>query len=208
MTRTTARLVRIAGGLVAGAVLLGGCSSGGHDTATHGGTSADSSASVSDDFNDSDVAFAQGMIPHHEGALTMSEMAVERATDPRVLDLAERIEAGQDPEIDLMTGWLEEWGRPVGADGTDGNAHGSGGMGHGPDDMGGMDMENMPAAGPDFDRRWLEAMIVHHEGAVEMAETEIDDGRNADAIDLARRIIEAQTQEIEEMRQLLSELGG
>ncbi|TQN43098.1 uncharacterized protein (DUF305 family) [Blastococcus colisei] len=204
MVRTTARLVRIAGGLVAGAVLLGGCSSAVDGTAADRNTSADSSAIVSEEFNDADVAFAQGMIPHHEGALGMAEMALERASDPRVLDLAERIQAGQEPEIDLMTGWLEEWGEPVESSGTGGMDHGSdGGMDHGSDGMG-----DMPAAGPDFDVMWLQSMIEHHDGAVIMAQIEIDDGANEEAIDLARVIVETQNDEINEMQQLLNELGG
>ncbi|GAB3356371.1 DUF305 domain-containing protein [Modestobacter lapidis] len=210
MTRTTARLVRIAGGLLAGAVLLGGCSSAVDGTAADSNTSADSSATVSEEFNDADVAFAQGMIPHHEGALVMAEMAVERASDPRVLGLAERIQAGQGPEIDLMTGWLEEWGEPVESGGMGGMDHGSDGMGHAPQDMPGMGsggMGDMPA-GPDFDRMWLQSMIGHHDGAVVMAQIEIDDGANEEAIDLARLIVETQNDEINEMQQLLNELGG
>lgn len=212
MTRTTARLVRIAGGLLAGAVLLGGCSSAVDGTAADSNPSADSSATVPEEFNDADVAFAQGMIPHHEGALVMAEMALQRASDPRVRDLAERIQAGQDPEIDLMTGWLEEWDEPVESSGMGGMDHGSGGgMGHDSEGMGDMGSEGMgdiPAAGPDFDVMWLQSMIEHHDGAVVMAQIEIDDGANEEAIDLARLIVETQNDEINEMQQLLNELGG
>ena len=202
MTRTSTRLARLTGGLMAAVVVLAGCS----DTAdTSAGSTAtdESSADRSAEFNDTDVAFAQEMIPHHEGALMMSAVAIDRASDPRVVDLAERIEAGQDPEIDLMTGWLEEWGQPLEESG------GMGGMDHGSGGMGGMgmDMEDMPATGRDFDRMWLDAMIEHHEGAVEMARTEVEDGRNPGAVDLARSISETQMREIEEMRQLLTELG-
>ncbi|WP_164700015.1 DUF305 domain-containing protein [Modestobacter sp. KNN46-3] len=196
MTRTTARLARLTGGLIAGAVVLTGCA--GED-----GSAADagSATAQAEGFNDADVAFAQGMIPHHEGALTMAEVAVDRAEDPRVRDLAERIEAGQEPEIDLMTGWLEEWGQPVEPDSMDG-------MDHGGMDMDGMDMADMPPAGADFDRMWLQSMIEHHDGAVVMAGTEIDEGQDDEAVDLARAIAETQTQEIEEMQRLLDELGG
>ncbi|SFE94321.1 Uncharacterized conserved protein, DUF305 family [Blastococcus tunisiensis] len=204
MTRTTARLVRIAGGLLAGIAVLGGCSGAADGTAADSTTSADSAASVSDQFNDADVAFAQGMIPHHEGALMMAEMALERASDPRVRDLAERIQAGQDPEIELMTGWLEEWGALVESSGMGGMDHGSGGgMDHRSEGMG-----DMPAAGPDFDVMWMQSMIEHHDGAVIMAQIEIDDGENEEAIDLARLIVETQNDEINQMQQLLNELGG
>ncbi|GAA4740715.1 DUF305 domain-containing protein [Modestobacter marinus] len=201
MTRTTARLARLTGGLIAGAVVLTGCA--GEDGPA---VDAGRATAPAEGFNDADVAFAQGMIPHHEGALTMAEVAVDRAQDPRVRDLAERIEAGQDPEIDLMTGWLEQWGQPIAADDTAGMDHG--GSGHGDMDMDGMDMADMPPAGADFDRMWLQSMVEHHDGAVVMAGTELEEGQDDEAVDLARLIVETQTQEIEEMQRLLDELGG
>lgn len=201
MTNINARLVRLAGGLIAGAVVLTGCS-GGSDT---NDTDAGSSASQSAEFNDADVAFAQGMIVHHEGALEMAQMADGRAQNPQVLDLADRIEAAQDPEIKTMTGWLEDWDQPTSAD-ESGGMDMEGGM-----DMGGMnmDMSGLEAAsGAEFDRMWLEMMTEHHRGAVDMAETEIADGQNADAIALAEQIVESQSAEIDEMETLLTELGG
>ena len=207
MTRTSIRAVRFTGGLMAAVVVLTGCS-GTAGSPAAGSATGESAVGQGDEFNDADVTFAQGMIPHHEGALVMAEVAIDRASDPRVVGLAERIEAGQEPEIDLMTGWLEEWGHPL-----EEEAGHMGGMDHGHQDMGGTDMdggmgmEGMPPAGPEFDRMWLEAMIAHHEGAVDMARTEVEDGRNAEAVDLARLIGETQTQEIDEMRQLLTELG-
>ena len=209
MTRTNIRLARLAGGLMAAVVVLAGCSDTA-DTSTTGSNATDeTSADQSAEFNDADVAFAREMIPHHQGALVMAEVATDRASDPRVVDLVERIEAGQDPEIDLMTGWLEEWGQPLEeqSDHMGGMHHGSESAG-GTGTDGGMGMEDVPAAGPEFDRMWLDAMMEHHDGAVAAARTEIEDGRNPEAIDLARLISETQTQEIEEMRQLLTELGG
>ena len=209
MTRTNARLVRLAGGLIAGAVVLTGCS-GGMEGMDMGDSESTGSASESADFNEADVAFAQGMIVHHQGAIEMAQLAEGRAEEPRVLDLAGRIEAAQDPEIQTMTGWLEDWGQPT-------SAEESGGMEGmdmgGEDDMGGMDMEMdmsglEAASGAEFDRMWLEMMTEHHRGAVEMAETEIADGQNADAIALAEKIVEDQTAEIEEMETILTELGG
>jgi uncharacterized protein (DUF305 family) len=150
-----------------------------------------------------DVTFAQDMIVHHEGALQMAQLADGRAQDPRVLDLAGRIEAAQDPEIQTMTGWLEDWGQPT-SPAQSGDM--SGGM-----DMGGMnmDIEGLEAAsGPGFDRMWLQMMTEHHLGAVDMAQTEIADGQNADAIALAEQIVESQSAEIDEMGTILTELGG
>ena len=202
MTRTTARLARITGGLIAGVVVLAGCSDSSDDTAA--GSDASTSASASAEFNDADVEFVQGMIPHHEGALEMAQLAEGRAQDPRVLDLASRIEAAQDPEIETMTGWLEDWGQSE-SDDMGGMDHGSGDMDMGMD----MDMSGLEAAsGAEFDRMFLEMMTEHHQGAVDMAKTEIADGQNVDAVALAEEISSSQTAEIVEMQTLLTELGS
>lgn len=222
MTRTNARFARLTGGLIAGALLLAGCSGGSDDMAGMEGTgsststessagtgSADESAAI----NNADINFVRGMIPHHRGALEMAQVAVDRAEDPRVRELAGRIEAAQDPEIETMMSWLEEWGEPLPEE-TD---SGMGGMGDGSMDVDGMDMKGMSgedmaaletSSGPGFDRMWLEMMIVHHRGAVAMSETEIAEGSNPDALALAEEIVASQAAEIEEMETLLAELGG
>ena len=207
MTRTTALIARLAGGFVAGALVLTGCSNATDVSSAVGSAEAARTGSESSAHNDADVTFVQGMIPHHEGALAMAQLADGRAEDPAVLDLAARIEAAQGPEIETMTGWLEQWGEPLPDEGMGGMDHGSDGM-----DMEGMSEEDMDAldsaSGAEFDRLFLEMMLGHHRGAVEMAETEIADGSNADAVQLARDIAESQTAEIEEMETLLEELGG
>jgi len=166
--------------------------------------------------NEADVAFAQMMIPHHEQAVVMSQLAPDRAEDEQVLELAEQIEAAQAPEIEEMTGWLEDWGEEVG-----GHDMGDMDMEEG-EDMGDMDMDDssMPGmmsdeemteleglSGAEFDVMFLEMMTAHHEGALEMAETEIADGEFPDAIALAETIIETQQAEIEEMEGLLADLA-
>lgn len=153
--------------------------------------------------NDADVAFAQGMIPHHEQAVEMASLAADRAEDPRVLDLAARIEAAQAPEIEEMTAWLSAWGEDVAA-----GDHGGMDMGA---DSGMMSDDDMAAledsSGAEFDQMFLSMMVEHHEGAVAMAETEASDGEYPDSIALAEGIIETQEAEIEEMTGLLTELG-
>jgi uncharacterized protein (DUF305 family) len=202
MTRTTARLPRLAGALIAGALVLAGCGDG---TAGHNGHAADSDAPAGAEatHNAADTAFAEGMLPHHQSAIEMAELADGRAADPRVVALADRIEAAQGPEIETLTGWLTEWGD---------DATSSTGMDHGGQDagdMGGMDMSAlMNASGAEFDRLFLTQMIAHHRGAVDMAVTEAADGQNADAIALAEDIRDSQSAEIAEMEQLLTELGG
>jgi uncharacterized protein (DUF305 family) len=211
MTRTTARLTGLAGALVAGTLLLAGCAEDSSGTAHDGPMmgNSDTSDSGSDgaegSFNDTDVAFARDMIPHHQQAIQMARLAKGQAEDARVLDLADRIEAAQQPEIEMLSGWLEDWDAETGHmdDGMGGMDGGMSGM------MSEQDMHSlMNATGAEFDRLFLEQMIAHHEGAVEMAETEIADGQNADAIALAESIRDSQTAEIAEMEQLLTELGG
>jgi uncharacterized protein (DUF305 family) len=152
--------------------------------------------------NDADVTFAQQMIPHHQQAIEMSELAETRAVSPEVKDLAADIKGAQDPEIETMTGWLENWGENV--PGTD--EHGGHDMSS--DDMPGMmSAEEMAefesASGPAFDRMFLTMMIEHHEGAIDMAKTEQEDGEFPDAVALAEEIEKAQTAEIATMNELL-----
>lgn len=154
--------------------------------------------------NDADVTFAQQMIPHHQQAIEMAELAETRAESQQVKDLAADIEAAQDPEIEAMTGWLESWGEDVPDDSMAGMDHGD----MSTDDMPGMmsadDMAAMEAAsGAEFDQMFLTMMIDHHEGAIEMARTEQAEGEYADAVKLAEGIESAQAEEIRTMQGLL-----
>ncbi|MGN8245150.1 DUF305 domain-containing protein [Cellulomonas soli] len=165
-------------------------------------------STASDVHNDADTWFLQAMIVHHEGAIEMSELAEREATTPQVRELAQDIAAAQGPEIDLMTGWLEAWGED-----TDWSMPG---MDHDGMDMDGMRMHGMSQGeamsdlddltGPSLDRRFLELMVAHHEGAVMMSEQELDDGANPDALGLASTIVTDQRAEIALMRRLLDEL--
>jgi len=176
---------------VGAALLFTAC--GSHD-------SANSSVPADAGFNDADVKFAQEMIPHHEQAIAIAELAL----DPRaqasaaVKDLAGRIEAGQDPEVTLMKGWLKEWGQPTMEELPQ----------HDMSTMEGMvsadDMEKMATlTGAEFDTAWLKAMIAHHEGALKMAEEVKAKGKHPDVAKLADAVIAAQTAEIEEMTPLV-----
>lgn len=167
--------------------------------------------------NKADIAFATGMIQHHAQALAMVDLTMDRNLDPKVQRLADEIRAAQSPEIETMSGWLRDWGEEVPATmrdhangGHDGGAESSmsdsmEGMDH---DMPGMmsaeDMDALEnASDAEFSDMWLKMMIEHHEGAVEMAETEQDDGRFKPAVDLAGTIIESQSTEIDTMEKLL-----
>ncbi|WP_245528135.1 DUF305 domain-containing protein [Cellulomonas gilvus] len=194
--------VAIIASTTAAGLLLAGCSS----TATPADPAATASETVAAPFNDSDVTFAQMMVVHHEGAIEMADLAVERGTNPEVQALGKAISAAQGPEIEQMTSWLESWGEPTADDMMDMD-----GMDHGGMDMDGMDQAGAMAdldslSGTEFDRRFLELMTAHHQGAIEMSEQELADGENADALALARRIIDAQNAEIVEMTNMLGGL--
>ncbi len=215
-------LAACSGGSPSGAATSGTTS--GTTTARSTGSPASISAAATATFNAADVAFAQMMIVHHQGAIQMADLAPSRAQNQDVLALAARIKAAQAPEIDQMTSWLTAWGAAPSM--MSGSAtSGMGGM-----DMGGMDMGgttsaaessamSMPgmmsgdqmqqlesASGAAFDKMFLELMIVHHQGAVEMAETEIADGSNPEAVALAQKIKSDQTAEIAEIQALLQTL--
>jgi uncharacterized protein (DUF305 family) len=194
-------------GAAAIVALAAGCSSGddmsGMDMSqTQTSTAADSTGQAA--HNDQDIAFAQGMIPHHQQAVDMATMAAEKATNAQVKDLASRIEGAQDPEIQQLTDMLDQWGASMPGMSDMPTTSSMPGMDMGGDGM--MTDEEMQqleqATGADFDRMWVQMMIKHHQGAVAMAKTEIEKGDNADAKALAQKIITAQEAEITEMQGL------
>ena len=188
--------------LAASAIVLSACGDDGGEPAQP----ASATTEVAAQFNDADVTFVEGMIPHHRQAVEMADKAASRAGSDPVRELASRISQAQGPEIETMEGWLDEWGvEPARDEGSD-----MAGMDHGSDEgmAGGMmsedDMASLDgASGTAFDEMFLSMMIEHHEGAVEMARTEIEQGRDSDAVALAERIVEAQEAEIAEMEGLL-----
>jgi uncharacterized protein (DUF305 family) len=149
------------------------------------------------EYNGPDVAFAQEMIVHHAQAIEMADLALARAVDPRVKDLATHIKMAQGPEIDQLRGWLQRWGQPA----PDPARPQTMEM---PSMITGDDMRRLhDATGPAFDRLFLEQMIRHHEGAVTMAGMQEIEGRYPPAIAMARMIVETQSAEIGEMRSIL-----
>ncbi|MGC0409388.1 uncharacterized protein (DUF305 family) [Streptomyces sp. SAI-195] len=193
-----------------------GSASASAETGSTTGSSTTGSETGENAHNAQDVAFAQGMIPHHRQALEMARLAADRSASAAVEDLAARIEKAQDPEITTMTGWLTAWGEdvPEPAPTSTGSTGSTGtesmpGMDHSahsgmPGMMDGQDMAELErASGRAFDTMFLTMMVEHHEGAVEMAGTEKAKGRYAPAKALADDIITAQNAEITEMNKLL-----
>ncbi len=198
----------LAAGLVS--ITLAACGGTRTTSAPPAATAPSSSAagSTSQAHNAADVTFAQGMIPHHRQAVRMAEMASSRATSPAVNALAAQIRGAQDPEITTMTGWLTSWGQPTEQPGMSGMAgHG----GHSTSSMGGMmsdaDMAKLSKlTGGAFDREFLTMMTAHHNGAIDMARTQLAQGQYPPAKALAQNIITSQTAEIAKMKTLLTEV--
>lgn len=191
---------------VAAAIALAGCA-GNDEPAASGSASSPSQQSASSaagsqvpaEHNDADTMFAQMMTPHHKQAVRMSEIVLAKdGLEPEITALATMIKDAQGPEIQTMTGWLKTWGEPADM-GTGGHA------------MEGMMTDDQlkeleSAQGTDASRMFLESMIEHHKGAVGMAEDEISDGQNPQAIVLAEQIVKTQEAEIKKMQDLLAGL--
>ncbi|TQK45150.1 uncharacterized protein (DUF305 family) [Streptomyces sp. SLBN-118] len=203
------RGVAVVGAITAASLLLAAC--GGSDTSGAGNEGHNSAATqestkspAAGASNDADVAFAQSMIVHHQQALEMSELADGRASDQEIKTLAGQIEKAQDPEIKTMQSWLTSWGKPV----SSGMDHG--GMNHGgsmPGMMSEKDMSDLMAAkGTDFDRKFAELMIAHHNGAIDMAKDEQKNGGDAAARKLADDVIKNQSTEVKQMQAILDRL--
>ena len=142
------------------------------------------------EFSPSDINFAEMMIPHHEQAIEMSEIAFKNTMNSEVLQLAQEIKEAQAPEIDLMKSWA----------GVKVSTH----AGHMMDGMLSEDELNAlrEASGAEFDRLFLQGMIKHHQGAIEMA-MDVKNSNSMVVADLSAAIIKQQEIEITRMEELL-----
>jgi uncharacterized protein (DUF305 family) len=180
--------------LVAVAVLTG-CG-GGDDESTTG--------------NQADAAFVADMVPHHEGAVVMAEMAQQQAENPKLKALADEIIVAQEKEIAEMEAIKEDLPEPDGG-AADEHMMGEDHTGHTGMDAEAMGMNMDPAELADaesFDIAFIDMMIPHHEGAVEMANQLLDDGENPELQAMAEAIVASQTAEIEQMRQWRAQWAG
>lgn len=128
-------------------------------------------------YSPDDVSFMQGMIPHHEQALVMAELVSERTNQAELGQIAGRIKASQKDEIEFMQSWLADRDEPVSNNDMSmrhsHSDHANGSIMKGmatPEQMAELAAANATA----FDRLFLQLMIAHHEGAVEMVENLLD----------------------------------
>jgi uncharacterized protein (DUF305 family) len=185
------------------ALLLGACGSsdmGSMDMGSSDSSSMDMGYSIpeSADFNDADVMFAQMMIPHHEQAIEMSDIALDPNTgaSAAVIALATQIKGAQDPEISQMKNLLTTWGMPMEM----------GSMDHSSMMDGMLSLEDMDSLGQlkgaEFDKAWAKGMIAHHEGAIAMANDVLANGKNSEILALANAVVSGQSTEIEILKPL------
>ena len=182
---------------IAGLLLLAACGSESNQQST-ASTQTDLTSSQSS-FNEADVMFAQMMIPHHEQAIELADIALDPTlmASEQVKTLASQIKLAQDPEIDLMTQWLTDWDQPL-MDMSEEHDMSMDGM---------LSVDEIAALGQlmgeEFDQAWASAMIAHHKGALKMAKTVKEDGQSTLVLDLANLIVQAQQSEIAVLETLL-----
>ncbi|WP_343238633.1 DUF305 domain-containing protein [Streptomyces sp. SID8374] len=212
------RATAFAAAAVAAVLALGGCDGGGGDTKPAAGkdagpgvvapgrpgepartlTAEEAAKEASrDTANSADFRYAQMMIAHHAQALVMTELVPDRASAAPVKRLAERISAGQKPEIGAMEGWLKRNG---GEDRKQPHDHGG---------MPGMATEAQlkelrAAKGKAFDKLFLELMITHHQGAITMATEALSEGNDVFVEEMASDVVAQQTVEINRMRAMMT----
>lgn len=145
-----------------------------------------------------EAMFLQMMIPHHQQAIVISDLAISISKNEDILKLANQIKGAQAPEIDQMKSWLKAAG--LGED-----------PGHSMHAMSGMltdsQLEQLKnSTGKDFDRQFLSGMIAHHQGAVEMVRM-IENSSDLKLRDFGKQINQSQSSEIAVMKQLLKSIG-
>lgn len=246
MTRNFKRAGNLAGSAIAMAAMLMAGSALAQDApivqpgapGTDGRSlTADEAVQIADSrFIDADAQFMQAMIPHHRQALVLADLVEGRTNTPEVMEIAARIRASQNDEIDFMNSWLADRGQMIPAADAMHDMAGMGmdhaGMDHAAMDHSGMagmgqmgpgsfEMQGMASAeelarlatlsGTDFDRLFLTLMTAHHQGAVQMVdELYSRSGAAYDPVlyDFTSDVVEDQTAEIEQMNALLIGLSN
>lgn len=156
------------------------------------------SSSKNANYTGADIMFLQMMIPHHQQAIDISNLAMKSSQDAELIELAKIIARDQAAEIKQMKAWL-----------TDSGA--SEDMGHAMHDMGGMLNDDELAAlsaatGKEFDILWLKGMTEHHDGAIHMTQM-IEDARNAEIKAFGTKVIKDQSKQIDQMKKMLARIA-
>ena len=149
-------------------------------------------------YTGADVMFLQMMIPHHQQAIDISNVALKTSKDAELLTLAKTIIKAQSEEIVQMKSWLKDAGATMD-------------MGHSMTGMGGMlddaELSALSAAtGKFFDSLWLKGMIGHHDGAIHMTQM-IEDASNSEIKAFGENVVKDQSAQIVQMKAMLKRIG-
>jgi uncharacterized protein (DUF305 family) len=147
------------------------------------------------DHNDRDLIFAHAMLAHNAQATSLATLAVTHSKNEHVTALASEIAAAENPERQAFTAWLLQWGDDPHVDPS--MPLNNPGMA----DVATVD-QLQSLSGPDFDELWLATMVTHHQGAIDIAQREMAEGRNVDAMAMARSVISARQAELDKMKQM------
>ncbi|RAU98442.1 DUF305 domain-containing protein [Mycolicibacter senuensis] len=181
-------------------VSVGAC----HRSAPEPEQQESSSSAVANTGSPGDIAFLEDMVVHHQQALELTAMVPGQSADPAVVALADHIAAQQRVELQGCQAQLLQWEAPDSAPGEPDTAtdkHDIPGM----VDEATMD-KLRSLRGPEFDKLWLQSMISHHRGAIEMAHNEIEHGQSPEAISIAQSLAARQQAEIDQMNRQLGTL--
>jgi uncharacterized protein (DUF305 family) len=192
-------LALLAGAAGAAVVLMAGC--GGDDAPDGGGANPPAAEATAAAFNDADVTFAQQMIPHHQQVVDMATLAETKASNADLKKLAADMKAADSTMVAGLTTMLTTWGKPTTMEG--GMAHGS---------MPGMtsekDMDMLEStSGTEFDRMFIQMMITHHNGSMQLAVDQQSTGSNAEAKNMAGQMHETQTEQVAKLQEILDGLS-
>jgi len=154
---------------------------------------------------DFDQMFINMMVPHHQGAVEMAKIAQQRAEHPEIKQMADAIISGQQEEITQMKDWKKLW---TGSSDTPPISDmpmleempGMGGAGHSMNMQ--ADVDRLKNAAEPFDLAFIDAMIPHHQSAIDSATLALKQATHPEIKDLAQKIIDAQQKEIDQMNAL------
>lgn len=150
-----------------------------------------------------DRNFIANMIAHHEGAVTMAQLALTNAKHQELKDMANDIISAQNGEISQMKSWQQAWGYPSSSSDNMMDHSAMGMM----DEMAGMENELKGKTGDEFDKAFIEQMIMHHQSAIDMAAPGEKNAQHEELKDLTKAVVSAQTQEIKQMKQWQKDWG-
>ncbi len=149
-----------------------------------------------------DLRFMDAMVPHHQGAVKMAQEALQKSKRPEIKQLAQSIIADQDKEIAQMQQWRKSWYASAASTPMAWDSKTKGMMPMSQDQMNGMTMNmDLGAADDQFDLRFINAMIPHHESAIVMANDALQKSKRPEIQKFAREIVSSQQAEIDQMKQ-------